>query len=129
MHKMVTRNRGRKASIDIDNEALPVLVANEDLNADQTSSFLCAESKDAESEIDLDNEDIHDLDSDADDYVDVDVDMGADSDDDRGVASIPERARQLSALSGSLGAIAFNGESLAKCGYASGLDFYRGESN
>ena len=78
MHKMVTRNRRRKASIDIDNEALPVLVANDDLNADQTSSFLCAESKDAESEIDLDNEDIHDLDSDADDYVDVDVDLDDD---------------------------------------------------
>ena len=87
MHKMVTRNRGRKASIDIDNEALPVLVANDDLNADQTSSFLCAESKDAESEIDLDNEDIHDLDSDADDYVDVDANdaddyVGANDDDD-----------------------------------------------
>ena len=71
---MVTRNRGRKASIDIDNEALPVLVANEDLNADQTSSFLCAESKedkDAESDIDLDNDDIHDLD-------DNDVYMGPD---------------------------------------------------
>jgi hypothetical protein len=81
MHKMVTRNRGRKASIDIDNEVLPVLVANEDLNADQTTTFLRAESKeesDTESEIDLDNEDIHDLDSDADDYVDV----GADSEDD-----------------------------------------------
>jgi hypothetical protein len=84
MHKMVTRNRGRKATNDIDNEVLPVeepvLVANEDLNADHTSSFLCAESKDAESDIDLDNDDIHDLDGDgdADDYVDVD----ADSDDD-----------------------------------------------
>jgi hypothetical protein len=82
MHKMVTRNRGRKASIDIDNEVLPVeepvLVANEDLNTDQTSTFLRAESKDAESDIDLDNDDIHDLDDDADDYVDVD----ADSDDD-----------------------------------------------
>lgn len=79
---MVTRNRGRKASIDIDNEVLPVeepvLVANEDLNTDQTSTFLRAESKDAESDIDLDNDDIHDLDDDADDYVDVD----ADSDDD-----------------------------------------------
>ena len=81
MHKMVTRNRGRKASIDIDNEALPVqqpvLVANEDLNADQTSTFLRAESKeDAESDIDLDNDDIHDLDGDgeADDYVGVVVD-------------------------------------------------------
>jgi hypothetical protein len=82
MHKMVTRNRGRKATNDIDNEVLPVeepvLVANEDLNADQTSTFLRAESKDAESDIDLDNDDIHDLDDDADDYVDVD----ADSDDD-----------------------------------------------
>lgn len=80
---MVTRNRGRKASIDIDNEALPVqqpvLVANEDLNADQTTTFLRAESKedaeesDAESDIDLDNDDIHDLDGDgeADDYVGV----------------------------------------------------------
>ena len=81
MHKMVTRNRGRKASIDIDNEVLPVedpvLVANEDLNADQTSTFLRAESKeDAESDIDLDNDDIHDLDGDgeADDYVGVVVD-------------------------------------------------------
>ena len=78
---MVTRNRGRKASIDIDNEELPVqqpvLVANEDLNADQTSTFLRAESKeDAESDIDLDNDDIHDLDGDgeADDYVGVVVD-------------------------------------------------------
>jgi hypothetical protein len=79
---MVTRNRGRKATNDIDNEVLPVeepvLVANEDLNTDQTSTFLRAESKDAESDIDLDNDDIHDLDDDADDYVDVD----ADSDDD-----------------------------------------------
>ena len=70
---MVTRNRGRKASIDIDNEALPVFVANEDLNADQTTTFLCAESKDdesdAESDIDIDNDEIHDLDGDADDYV------------------------------------------------------------
>ena len=81
MHKMVTRNRGRKASIDIDNEELPVqqpvLVANEDLNADQTSAFLRAESKeDAESDIDIDNDDIHDLDGDgeADDYVGVVVD-------------------------------------------------------
>jgi hypothetical protein len=77
MHKMVKRNRGRKACIDIDNEALPVqqpeLVANDDLNADQNSSFLCAESKDAESDIDLDDDDIHDLDCDgeADDYVGV----------------------------------------------------------
>ena len=78
MHKMVTRNRGRKASIDIDNEALPVqqpiMVANEDLNADQTSTFLRAESKEhAESDIHLDNDDIHDLDGDgeADDYVGV----------------------------------------------------------
>ena len=79
---MVTRNRGRKASIDIDNEVLPVeepvLVANDDLNADQTSTFLRAESKDAESDIDLDNDDIHDLDGDTDDYVDV----GTDSEDD-----------------------------------------------
>ncbi len=81
---MVTRNRGRKASIDIDNEELPVqqpvLIANDDLNADHTSSFLRAESKDAESDIDLDNDDIHDLDCDgeADDYVDV----GTDSEDD-----------------------------------------------
>ena len=81
MHKMVTRNRGRKASIDIDNEELPVqqpvLVANEDLNADQTSTFLRAESKeDAESDIDIDNDDIHNLDGDgeADDYVGVVVD-------------------------------------------------------
>jgi hypothetical protein len=82
MHKMVTRNRGRKASIDIDNEALPVLVANEDLNADQTSSFLRAESKDAESDIDLDNDDIHDLDCDgeADDYVGVVADDDDDDD-------------------------------------------------
>ena len=78
MHNMVTRNRGRKASIDIDNESLPVqqpvLVANEDLNADQTSTFLRAESKEdneAESDIDLDNDDIHDLDDDVDDYVGV----------------------------------------------------------
>jgi hypothetical protein len=78
---MVTRNRGRKASIDIDNEELPVqqpvLVANDDLNADQTSTFLRAESKeDAESDIDIDNDDIHDLDGDgeADDYVGVVVD-------------------------------------------------------
>ena len=82
---MVTRNRGRKATNDIDNEVLPVeepvLVANEDLNADQTSTFLRAESKedeDAESDIDLDNDDIHDLDGDTDDYVDV----GTDSEDD-----------------------------------------------
>lgn len=77
---MVTRNRGRKACIDMDNEELPVqqpvLVANEDLNADQMSTFLRAESKednDAESDIDLDNDDIHDLDGDgeADDYVGV----------------------------------------------------------
>ena len=80
---MVTRNRGRKASIDIDNEELPVFVANEELNADHTSSFLIAESKDAESDIDLDvdNDDIHDLDSEADDYVGV----VADSDDDDSV--------------------------------------------
>jgi len=79
---MVTRNRGRKATNDIDNEVLPVeepvLVANEDLNADQTSSFLRAESKDGESDIDLDNDDIHDLDGDADEYVGV----VADDDDD-----------------------------------------------
>ena len=81
MHKMVTRNRRRKASIDIDDEELPVqpplLVANEDLNADHTSTFLRAESKeDAESDIDIDNDDIHDLDGDgeADDYVGVAVD-------------------------------------------------------
>jgi hypothetical protein len=81
MHKMVTRNRRRKASIDIDNEELPVFVANEELNADHTSSFLIAESKDAESDIDLDvdNDDIHDLDSEADDYVGVVTD--ADDDD------------------------------------------------
>ena len=82
MHNMVKRNRGRKASIDIDNEVLPVeepvLVANDDLNADQTSTFLRAESKDTESDIDLDNDDIHDLDGDTDDYVDV----GTDSEDD-----------------------------------------------
>ena len=78
---MVTRNRRRKASIDIDDEELPVqpplLVANDDLNADQTSTFLRAESKeDAESDIDIDNDDIHDLDGDgeADDYVGVAVD-------------------------------------------------------
>ena len=70
---MVTRNRRRKASIDIDNEELPVFVANEVLNANQTSTFLCAESKDTESDVDLDNDDIHDLDGDgeADDYVGV----------------------------------------------------------
>ena len=81
---MVTRNRGRKASIDIDNEELPVqqpvLVANEDLSADQNSSFLRAESKDAESDIDLDNDDIHDLDSDVDDYVGVVADDDDDDD-------------------------------------------------
>jgi hypothetical protein len=62
----------------MDNEELPVqqpvLVANEDLNADQMSTFLRAESKednDAESDIDLDNDDIHDLDDDVDDYVGV----------------------------------------------------------
>jgi hypothetical protein len=79
MHKMVTRNRSRKASIDIDNEALPTLTANEDLNADQTSSFLCAESKDAESDIDLDNDDIHEIDDDH--YVGVDADSDDDDDD------------------------------------------------
>ena len=51
---MVTRNRGRKATNDIDNEVLPVedpvLVANDDVNADQTSSFLCAESKEEKQE-------------------------------------------------------------------------------
>ena len=75
---MVTRNRRRKASIDIDDEELPVqppvLVANEDLNADHTSTFLRAESKedeDSESDIDIDNDDIHNLDGEADDYVGV----------------------------------------------------------
>ena len=72
MHHMVRRNRkSRKESIDIDNEELPVLVANEELNADQTSSFLIAESKDDESDIDLDNDDIHDLDGELDDDDDV----------------------------------------------------------
>lgn len=86
MHKMVTRNRSRKASID--NEELPVqpsvLVANEDLDTDQMSSFLRAESKEekeeeSDTEVCDDNEtsdintkpkmivhDIYDLDSDAD---------------------------------------------------------------
>lgn len=86
MHKMVTRNRGRKASIDIDNEELPVqqevLIANDDLNADQMSNFLRAESKDADSDIDLDNDDIHDLDSDADDYVGAHYDDDDDDSDD-----------------------------------------------
>ena len=74
MHKMVTRNRSRKESIDIDNEELPVLVANDVLNAEETSSFLRAESKDAESDIDIDGD--GDLDGEVDDYV------GADTDDD-----------------------------------------------
>lgn len=105
---MVTRNRGRKATNDIDNEVLPVedpvLVANDDVNADQTSSFLRAESKEEkeepeesdaevcdnnENDSEHDNEtsdinnkpkmivhDIYDLDGDADDYV------GAVADDD-----------------------------------------------
>ena len=104
MHKMVTRNRSRKASID--NEELPVepsvLVANEEMNADQTSSFLCAESKEEkeepeesdaevcdnnENDSEHDNEtsdinnkpkmivhDIYDLDGDADYYADMCVD-------------------------------------------------------
>ena len=42
MHNMVTRNRGRKASMDIDNEALPVLVANEDVELGK--EYLCAGS-------------------------------------------------------------------------------------
>jgi hypothetical protein len=74
---MVTRNRSRKESIDIDNEELPVLVANDVLNAEETSSFLRAESKDdndAESDIDIDGD--GDLDGEVDDYV------GADTDDD-----------------------------------------------
>jgi hypothetical protein len=81
MHKMVTRNRSRKTSIDIDNEELPVSVANDVLNADQTSPFLRAESKD-----DKDAESIHeinmdgDLDGDWDDYVNVVVDTDADDD-------------------------------------------------
>lgn len=90
---MVTRNRSRKASID--NEELPVeppvLIANEDVNADQTSSFLCAESKEekeepeeSDAEVCDDNEssdinnkpkmivhDIYDLDGDADYYADM----------------------------------------------------------
>ncbi len=80
MHKMVTRTRSRKTSMDIDNEELPIPVANEVLNADETSSFLRAESKDDESDIDLDDDlgDINDIDVDGevDDYV------GADTDDD-----------------------------------------------
>ena len=84
MHHMVRRNRkSRKESIDIDNEALPVLVANEELNADQTSSFLIAESKDDESDIDLDNDDIRDLDGDADVYVGADTDDDDDEDETR----------------------------------------------
>jgi hypothetical protein len=79
MHNMVTRNRGRKANMDIDNEALPILVANEDLNADQTSSFLLAESKD--DELHLDDDDIHDLDSDLDGDCDCDGDVETFSDD------------------------------------------------
>ena len=75
---MVTRNRSRKESIDIDNEELPVLVANDVLNAEETSSFLRAESKDAESDIDIDGD--GDLDGEVDDYVDDYV--GADTDDD-----------------------------------------------
>ena len=86
MHKMVTRNRSRKTSIDIDNEELPVLVANDVLNAEQTSPFLRAESKDdneesyAESinEIKLDD----DLDGDWDDYVNVVVDAEEDEEED-----------------------------------------------
>lgn len=74
MHNMVTRNRGRKANIDIDNEELPVLVANEDLNADHMSSFLLAESKDeSDNEINLDDDDIYDLDDDCDCGEDLDV--------------------------------------------------------
>jgi hypothetical protein len=99
---MVTRNRSRKASID--NEELPVepsvLLANEDVNAEQTSSFLCAESKDEKEEesdtevcdnnendnehdnesCDINNKpkmiahDIYDLDGDADYYADMCVD-------------------------------------------------------
>jgi hypothetical protein len=75
---MVTRNRSRKESIDIDNEELHVLVANDVLNAEETSSFLRAESKDAESDIDIDGD--GDLDGEVDDYVDDYV--GADTDDD-----------------------------------------------
>jgi len=77
---MVTRNRGRKASIDIDNEEIPVLVANDDLNAEQTSSFLRAESKDAESDIDLDLD--GDIDGDLDDEWDDYVNVVADAEDD-----------------------------------------------
>ena len=92
MHKMVTRNRRRKASIDIDDEELPVqpplLVANDDLNAGQTSTFLRAESKedeDAESDIDLDNDDIQDLDGDGDGEADDCVGVVTDADDDDSV--------------------------------------------
>lgn len=87
---MVTRNRSRKESIDIDNEELRVLVANDVLNAEETSSFLRAESKDAESDIDIDGDLDSDVDSDVDDdNVDInDPDdevndyVGADTDDD-----------------------------------------------
>ena len=73
---MVTRNRSRKESIDIDNEELPVLVANDVLNAEETSSFLLAESKDAKSDIDIDG----DLDDVWDDYVNVVADTDDDDD-------------------------------------------------
>jgi hypothetical protein len=63
----------------IDNEELPVFVANEDLNADHTSSFLLAESKD--DEIHLDDDDIHDLDGDLEGDCDCDGDVEAFSDD------------------------------------------------
>ena len=90
---MVTRNRRRKASIDIDDEELPVqpplLVANEDLNADHTSSFLIAESKEDESDIDLDgdNDEIQDLDGDGDGDGEADDCVGVvtDADDDDSV--------------------------------------------
>jgi hypothetical protein len=80
---MVTRNRSRKTSIDIDNEAIPVLVANDDLNAEQTSSFLRAESKDdkdAESDVDVDLD--VDIDGDLDDEWDDYVNVVADTEDD-----------------------------------------------
>jgi len=82
MHKMVTRNRSCKSSIDIDNEELPVQVANDVLNADETSSFLRAESKDGDSDIDIDID--GDLDGDIDDINDLDVDdyVGTYTDDD-----------------------------------------------
>lgn len=98
---MVTRNRSRKASID--NEELPVeppvLVENEDLDTDQTSSFLRAESKEEKEEEsdtevcdDIDTSDIntkpkmivhdiYDLDSD----VDYHENIGKDDDDDDSV--------------------------------------------